>query len=592
MFFFHLFYLKTLKGGKKVGIFATRSPHRPNPVGFSLVKIHSIVKSPCQSKKGKKKGNKQMQNQPYSIYVTGLDLVDGTPVIDIKPFVPHYDTVGYSNPATSTQDDEFQQLEQKNNEVKGSSSTMEANVHGCNEKHIDTATVPQWVNDGLGKRRPVFLTKTAEEELKTIMNISNRISEPKAELERRISKGNDDKISIQHGMSFYGITPWDKSVKDAFVSVKSCIKEVLGVDVRSAWQTGKARKGKFQAERADRVKEVMKQDSSSSTTNFPSNVSSISAVEKCMDEICTQQIDNLMIHYNVSQPSKTSDKSAVNTDGSGADDVVTVVRISQISKENTSELSGRVEEIAETKTTHNKTNFESSLVVDESSMINKSLLEVTETSSNKDSMLLESENEISAESITNEKVIATIDSAFPKKDIIVVKDNKTLLMPGLCDKPCVKKIVGDDELELQDDSFSPNTLVLTNEISNIKNSRKELLEELNDEEVARGNLCMLLHEQKSKDTKLELQHDTFSPNNLLLKEDNSSTKNSEIELVKKPNDEEETSDKLCVSLQDQKRVTNPGETQSKVGMNREFGFTDLKSRWSSQADQNTFSNKS
>merc|ERR1712238_99549 len=36
-------------GGKKVGIFATRSPHRPNPVGFSLVKIHSIVKSPCQS---------------------------------------------------------------------------------------------------------------------------------------------------------------------------------------------------------------------------------------------------------------------------------------------------------------------------------------------------------------------------------------------------------------------------------------------------------------------------------------------------------------------------------------------------------------
>merc|ERR1712238_339180 len=123
-------------------------------------------------------------------------------------------------------------------------------------------------------------------------------------------------------------------------------------------------------------------------------------------------------------------------------------------------------------------------------MINKSLLEVTETSSNKDSMLLESENEISAESITNEKVIATIDSAFPKKDIIVVKDNKTLLMLGLCDKPCVKKIVGDDELELQDDSFSPNTLVLTDE--------------------------------------------------------NSNTKNSEIELVKKPSDEEETSDKLCV----------------------------------------------
>ncbi len=57
----------------RFGLFATRSPRRPNAVGLSLMKMDSIV------------GNK--------IYVSGVDLFDKTPVLDIKPFLPSVDYV-------------------------------------------------------------------------------------------------------------------------------------------------------------------------------------------------------------------------------------------------------------------------------------------------------------------------------------------------------------------------------------------------------------------------------------------------------------------------------------------------------------------
>ncbi|CAG9792380.1 unnamed protein product [Diatraea saccharalis] len=57
--------------GDRRGVFSTRSPHRPCPIGLSLVKIHSI------------QGNK--------ISFLGVDMVNGTPVLDIKPYIPQYD---------------------------------------------------------------------------------------------------------------------------------------------------------------------------------------------------------------------------------------------------------------------------------------------------------------------------------------------------------------------------------------------------------------------------------------------------------------------------------------------------------------------
>ena len=66
-----------LGGNKRVGVFASRSPYRPNRIGISCVKL---VQTEFNYKEGK------------SIFVSGADLMNGTPIIDIKPYLPYTDS--------------------------------------------------------------------------------------------------------------------------------------------------------------------------------------------------------------------------------------------------------------------------------------------------------------------------------------------------------------------------------------------------------------------------------------------------------------------------------------------------------------------
>jgi tRNA-Thr(GGU) m(6)t(6)A37 methyltransferase TsaA len=65
-----------LGGNKRMGVFATRSPFRPNPLGLSCVRIDRVEEDP---------------HLGPVIYVRGADLMDGTPVYDIKPYVTYAD---------------------------------------------------------------------------------------------------------------------------------------------------------------------------------------------------------------------------------------------------------------------------------------------------------------------------------------------------------------------------------------------------------------------------------------------------------------------------------------------------------------------
>ena len=67
-----------LGGNTRLGVFATRSSFRPNPIAMSCVKIEKI--------------NLTGENAP-SIEVSGADLMDGTPIVDIKPYLPYADSV-------------------------------------------------------------------------------------------------------------------------------------------------------------------------------------------------------------------------------------------------------------------------------------------------------------------------------------------------------------------------------------------------------------------------------------------------------------------------------------------------------------------
>ena len=63
-----------LGGNERMGVFATRSPYRPNPLGLSCVEIERI------------------DMDTATIYVRGADLMDGTPIYDIKPYIRYADS--------------------------------------------------------------------------------------------------------------------------------------------------------------------------------------------------------------------------------------------------------------------------------------------------------------------------------------------------------------------------------------------------------------------------------------------------------------------------------------------------------------------
>lgn len=78
LYHFHLIEKKSLKvipfmDNSEHGIFATRSPARPNPIGLSIVRLNKI--------------------EDNKLYIEGVDIVNGTPLIDIKPYVAQFDAV-------------------------------------------------------------------------------------------------------------------------------------------------------------------------------------------------------------------------------------------------------------------------------------------------------------------------------------------------------------------------------------------------------------------------------------------------------------------------------------------------------------------
>lgn len=71
-----------LGGNDRIGVFASRSMFRPNPVGLSVVKLENI----------------ERKNKKIILNILGGDFLDGTPVIDIKPYIPYSDIIQQASP--------------------------------------------------------------------------------------------------------------------------------------------------------------------------------------------------------------------------------------------------------------------------------------------------------------------------------------------------------------------------------------------------------------------------------------------------------------------------------------------------------------
>ena len=77
-----------LGGNTRMGVFATRSPFRPNPIGLSCVRLLGVETT---------------REEGTVLHVAGADLMDGTPIFDIKPYIPYADchpeaTEGFTAP--------------------------------------------------------------------------------------------------------------------------------------------------------------------------------------------------------------------------------------------------------------------------------------------------------------------------------------------------------------------------------------------------------------------------------------------------------------------------------------------------------------
>lgn len=70
-----------LGGNKKIGVLATRSTFRPNPIGMSVVKLDTI----------------EVKNHQVILHISSIDLLDKTPIVDIKPYLPYSDSLPNAN---------------------------------------------------------------------------------------------------------------------------------------------------------------------------------------------------------------------------------------------------------------------------------------------------------------------------------------------------------------------------------------------------------------------------------------------------------------------------------------------------------------
>jgi tRNA (adenine37-N6)-methyltransferase len=319
-------------GGRKVGVLSTRSPHRPNPIGMTLARLDRIDTSSSKKKYNINGGSNCSKASPASaaattattttttttsLYISGLDLVDGTPVIDIKPYVPHYDSPCH---------------------YPLSSSSLSLPPHSsADDTSIATTTphsscrLPPWVADGLATKRSVHFLPRALLDLQSIFDAN------------------------PNALEFYGNHSGncDASTQEGYDNIKACIQQVLAIDVRSRFQSNKARRGKFQAERALRVQQTYSSRTSVSTvttagdgdadhdddtqtknvdnTNNDAFFSGDDDNEETeMEETyCTQQLDRLLIHYKVTVPDEMNRPTS--SVGSGAEDLVQVVSIELLS---------------------------------------------------------------------------------------------------------------------------------------------------------------------------------------------------------------------------------------------------------------------
>lgn len=186
--------------GKRTGVFSTRCPHRPCPIGLSLVHIDRV--------------------DGTSVYFSGVDMLNGTPVLDIKPYIPLYDNPNFSHESGYKSATLIHSASDYNEYVE--------NPDECIDPAVDLREAPD------GEERSSVENSTSEvsspnQRVKVPDWITNPIVYEVAVTfnDKAIANLEDIKESIEHSEQ----TDGDVGVDD----IKKMISDVLSQDPRSVY---------------------------------------------------------------------------------------------------------------------------------------------------------------------------------------------------------------------------------------------------------------------------------------------------------------------------------------------------------------------
>ena len=163
-------------GGRRVGCLSTRSPHRPNAIGLSVCRIEAVTAN--------------------GIEISGLDMVDGTPVLDVKPYIP-YDILPFDHHHTLTNDSDsgngstnmisssLPMLAFASSLGRGRSGSGNSTTASYS---IAPLSVPSWVCESDIPLRPVTFSSLALAALKDIFTPSSSSSSSPRTCSQRFSR--------------------------------------------------------------------------------------------------------------------------------------------------------------------------------------------------------------------------------------------------------------------------------------------------------------------------------------------------------------------------------------------------------------------
>ncbi|KAM6182078.1 tRNA (adenine(37)-N6)-methyltransferase isoform 2-T2 [Erethizon dorsatum] len=136
--------------GAKIGVFSSRSPHRPNAIGLTLAKLEKV--------------------EGGAIYLSGIDMIHGTPVLDIKPYIADYDSP--QNLMEPLGDFNMQSKQRKPRTV----SQSDGKTNSCDQQQLSGCDAPQLYQSS--KEKPKCSEDRASEENYLKHNDATKIQQP------------------------------------------------------------------------------------------------------------------------------------------------------------------------------------------------------------------------------------------------------------------------------------------------------------------------------------------------------------------------------------------------------------------------------